>query len=425
MTARVPYRAAILFRVSAIAAAALGAQACRLDMSGTNDDVAQMPEPVEAGAPAPPVPGGDSDAEVAPARDAQALDGARDDGAVAVHRDGGVDGAAPAPIADASAADARASDAADGDAEVSEVDAGSDADAGDPVVATDAGSDGAPADAGGPLACEISGRYALEIIYDVDWRGTSIGGVIPLLRPGRGQVRIWSLMDVRENGRRSRGYGCGVALPDFAAGNPSAGGEIYGAYIPPSSWEAASMPRMDAVLNVACTDPGCAITSNPVIATLGARITPNNPWPGRNGSLANVMLADHDEDNLPGLTLYTYTSSVRSSIGVPYSQPPLTWTLTPRATRLLMALQIEFQLDGAVESCDAMSGTIPRGRVENRVMACYARGASGGQEQQCTGDQARFADENVPEWTVRPGGRFRLRRLSEGATCEMARNALN
>lgn len=428
MTVRAHSRASYLVRVSAVASAAVWIQSCTLDMAGTRGGANPAPQPVDASGPAQPSEDGAVDAEAGASNggDAQTIDAARDDGSTV-----------PPPAGDAGADQDGAADAPSTDAarDATEPDGGGDGpvDSGQPVddagaTASDAGSnDTADAaiesDASAPPpGCDIAGTYALQVDYDVNWRGTSLAGLIPLLRPGEGRVRIWAAMEVRENGRRARGHGCGVELPDFAAGNPAAGREVYGAYIPEATWDVPVMPRMDMTLTAECLNAGCSVSSTPLVATLGARVGPNNPWPGPNGSLDSLDMVDHDQDGLPGLTLYTYTANIRTRSGGTYAQPPLSWTLTPRATRLFMALQVEFQLAGKLSSCDEMGGGLTRGRVENRIESCYARASSGGPETPCTDDQARFGDQNLPEWSVRAAA-FRARRVQAGATCEAVRDA--
>lgn len=421
MNVRAPKRAATHGAPfsAALACAAL-LSACVLDASGTAHR-GQEPSPVAADAepPAPVAPSSPSDAgelDAAP-RDARmaSVDAAPVDGARPAQGDGGVDVEAGSPGGDASAA----SDA------TSTFDGASGEDANTP--SSDGGRDAAPPaiDAATPPGeCNVDGQFALQVDYDVSWRGTVLAGVIPLLRAGAGKIRIWALLEMRERGGRARLHGCGTVLPDFASGNPRVGNETYGSYIPSETWERSAMPRFDSRWQLGCHSAGCSVTSDPFVATVGARVNGNSPWPGPNGSLANLILVDHDEDGLPGITLRTRTPNERTASGTPYTEPPLTWTTSVRATRLIMALQIALQLDGALNSCDVIAGTVRAGRVENRVVNCFGRSSNGaGGETPCSPEQARFADENLPEWTVNTGT-FRAQRVPTGSTCSDIRAAL-
>lgn len=403
--------------VSLALAFGLSSNACTLDMTGASRTNME-PSPVEG------------DADVRPELDAAPPDeepstreaGAARDGASALDANY-VDAARPRPPAedgstqrDAGSEDARAAedaalppaDAAVDESDASEVDA---------QVVVDATVPPPP-----PPQCVLEGTFAVQLEYDVDWRGTTLAGIIPLLSPGRGKVRVWSLIELRSGGTRARVRGCGATLPDFSAGNPRVGNELYSAYIPASTWDQPNMPRWDLALQPTCLEPGCKLTSSPLATTVGARVSGNSPWPGPNGSLSGLMLVDHDGDEAPGVTLFTRPSIERSPAGTPYIEPPLTWTLTSRATQLYMAFQIAFQLDGALESCDAWSGALNQGRVENRVASCYARSSGG--EGVCSPEQARFADQNLPEWSV-TAGRFRAKRVATGASCADTRAALD
>ena len=401
--------------VSLAFAFVLSANACTLDMTGASGTTVE-PSPVEG------------DAEVSPKLDAAPPS---DEPAT---RDAAVPGDA-APAIDASAGDAArptlpsedAGDVPDGGSVDAQIVADAaritpDANARDASEVDAQGAEAAVPPPPPPPQCELEGTFAIQLEYDVDWRGTTLAGFIPLLRPGAGKVRVWSLIEVRGGGTRARVRGCGATLPDFSAGNPRVGNELYSSYIPASTWDQPNMPRWDLTLQPTCREPGCRLTSSPLTTTVGARLNGNSAWPGPNGSLAGLMLVDQDGDAAPGVTLFTRTSIERSPSGTPYIEPPLSWTLSARATQLYMAFQIAFQLDGALESCDAWSGTLNEGRVENRVASCYARSSAG--DSVCTAEQARFADQNLPEWSV-TAGRFRGKRVAAGASCADARAAID
>jgi hypothetical protein len=430
---RESHLAAIRVRASGVSLFfAVSLHACVLDMGGTAGDKRRDP----------------SSAEEAGAREVPAADGAQSPAPSEL------DAAAPAE-GGASQREASAADALLGDVQVAPVsEAGSDDAQVDPTDAAlerdgafdrdgalavdaagqggagDGGSPGSDAMVGGsdggsePKQCDLTGTFAVLVDYDVNWRGTTLAGVIPLLRAGRGTVRVWSLHEMRDGGTSSRLNGCGTIWPEFASGSPRVGTELYSAYIPSSTWERGPMPKWDLTWQPTCLSSGCAIMSSSLITTIGARLTGNSLWPGPDGSLSNLLVADHDSDGAPGVTVVPRGAPERSAMGTPYIEPPLSWTSSSRATRLYMALQIAFQLDGELESCDAMSGVVNQGRVENRIIGCQARSTSSQAENTCSPEQARFADENLPEWTVN-AARWRARRISTGASCAEVRAALN
>lgn len=401
---------------------AMALASCTLDMAGADGD-RRNTEPVDTETDKTQEPGLDASHEDARVNSVDATPEERD--AAEPPRD-----AAPEPAADARTRDAGLEDAASEPRDAALRDATSnpaeDAAADASAALADAASEprdaSPPADAAPPSSCALAGTYAALFDYDVNWQGTTLAGIVPLLRPGRGRVRIWSLLEVQESGVRSRVRGCGAELPDFASGNAQVGAELYASYFPEATWDAASMPRWNLAWTPSCLEPGCAIASDALAATLGARVGPNSPWPGPNGSIAQLMLVDHDDDGEPGVTLLPRGPRESSASGFPYSQMPLNWRLNARATRLSMALQVGFRLEGKLESCDALAGTVREGRVENRVVGCHGTAGDAG-EAVCTPEQVRFADQNLPSWTVNAGA-WRARRIADGASCADVRGAL-
>jgi len=334
--------------------------------------------------------------------------------------------ASDAALAD-SDADADAPDVAAPDAEVSDaavIDPGPDA---GPTAAgaSDAGVlDTGLADAG-PAECALAGAYGLRFDFQVVWEGTSLEGVIPVIAPGKGVPTIFASLDLRPDAPQKKGEAtlapCGAVIPDFAAGNNIYKGEQYSVYIPDASWDSPQMPRWSLRWNAACAQPGCAFSSSPLLALLGARSEPAVPP----STEATLELADHDGDGQPSVTLLTRGPSSIAPSGKPYSYPPL---LAPwaRTRKMMLAIGVSGKIDGALGGCGAIGGGLTQGVIEQGAVACTgvvdANGNGTGTEQNCSSDFVNFLDENMPHWTVSSAS-FRAERMPN-PTCATVRSAL-
>ena len=222
------------------------------------------------------------------------------------------------------------------------------------------------------------------------------------------------------NRTRSLVTTCGAVLPDFAADNPLVGSEQYSAYIPDAAWDQPTMPRWDLGWELTCRDPGCTLMSETIVATLGARSSAQDVWPGRSGPLDQLVIVDHDDDGLPAITFMSRGPDYDNASGLAYTQVPVSWTLAARATKLLIAFQLAAQFQGQMDDCDTLSGSVLSGRVEGRAVGCFAHGFPNAAEVPCTAAEIRFTDENLPAWMVM-GGRFRARRIPPDSECDAVR----
>jgi hypothetical protein len=273
-------------------------------------------------------------------------------------------------------------------------------------------------------SCSIEGAFGVELLYDVTWRGTNLAGIVPLLTAGRGQIRIIARLDMRAGtaGSRALVAACGATLPDFAAGNSLFGTEQYAGRIPNEGWDQPTMPRWDLGWELGCNAPGCSIASELLVATIGARASSGDVWPGRTGPISNIVPMDHDGDGAPAITFRNGDASERSASGAPYAEIPVSWTLAVRATRVFIPYQLAGEFHGQLDSCDAFSGVVTSGRVEARSIGCYAHNEGQSREFECSAAQAQFLDENLPNWTV-TGGTWRARRIPATANCAAVRAA--
>jgi hypothetical protein len=291
------------------------------------------------------------------------------------------------------------------------------------------GEDAARADAASGDAasesCSLTGPFATEVLFDVTWNQTTLAGIVPLLAAGSGQIRITVRLDLggSPDNASARLTACGARLPDFKASNALIGTEYYAAYIPDSAWDSPQMPHPAFGLAFGCTGAGCALTTDHVVATFGARTFPDDVWPGRTGALEQIVPLDQDGDGQPAITFVSRGENEKNALGMAYVNIPVTWTLGARATDADVAYRVTGVFSGKIEHCDLLSGVVSSGSVEARAVGCRTRRQGASTAAACTAEQSDFLDQNLPAWQVR-GGTFRARRVAEGANCSAVRAAL-
>jgi hypothetical protein len=272
----------------------------------------------------------------------------------------------------------------------------------------------------GPAECSLAGTYSAEVVLDVKWRAETIFGLIPVIAAGSGQIRFLLRMDSDASGdlAHAKLRSCRGELPDFAGSFLT--DELYSAHIPDAAWEAPAMPSWDLNWNVACRKPGCSVNLDSVVVTLGA--TPGTAWPGRTGSLSTVVSADHDGDGFPGVSYTMRGPPEKNAAGKAYSHPPVTFSLSTRATELQLAFQLRAQVQGKLTSCDAITAGFTQAAVEARAIGCRTRKNATAPVLACDADQIAFVDDNLPNWTV-TGGSMRIKRVAASASCAAIRAA--
>jgi hypothetical protein len=391
--------------------------ACSLETPGGREPRGE-PWPVTTDAQAQP-----DAASVVSGADAAAQDARDSDGGPSLTPEAGDDADAPAPDA---ASDAGAQP---GDATAPVADAARDASSVD-VDAAEAGSTPAEAglDAAAPdaaSACDLEGSFGVDVQFDVSWNGTTLAGIVPLLKPGTGKMQMLARIDLRGGALRSRALvtACGTQLPDFTAGNWLVGNENYAGFIPHEAWDSPSMPRWDLGWDVGCDQPGCSIETELLDAVIGARSGARDVWPGRKGPLSAVVPVDHDEDGEPAVTMSSRDSDERNPDGVPYRLIPVTWTLLTRSPRAFIPFRVTGEFHGKLDTCDAFSGVVSNGSVEARCVGCVARNEGQPRERECSDQEVVFLDENLPDWSV-SGGTWRARRVPDDASCSAVRAAM-
>jgi hypothetical protein len=381
---------------------------CSLDNSGTGVDV---------------VPDDDLDQPAGERRDASAASGKADGGKV----DGGKrDPRAPAvdgrvPPVDATAADATAVAAPlPPDVEVTPPGAQGVSDA----HVADTGVVDAAVDAG--PTCDLAGSFGVRVDMDVKWGPVVLAGFVPVLQPGRGNMRAYLTVNTKEATGGSLVEPCGLDVPDFQ-GTQAFGSELYGGDIPKAAWDARTMPSWNSRWTAPCSHPGCTYDSEAMDMVLGARPkgTGSVLWPAPGGWGTSGMFegVDDDSDGKPGLTMITRGPDQTSPSGRLYAYPPVGFADFGRARTLQLALQLRMKFGGVLQSCDQISGTVPAAEVHISAVGCTGVLNGEAMEEPCAPDVTQFVDSNLPVWTVQ-NATFQMVRLPMGAGCYTARAVL-
>jgi hypothetical protein len=176
-------------------------------------------------------------------------------------------------------------------------------------------------------------------------------------------------------------------------------------------------------LSFGCPAAGCALSTEPVVATFGARTAPDDVWPGRSGPLRQITPVDPDADGRPAVLFVSRGEDERNAMGMPYVNIPITWTLGARAQTADIAFRITGVFNGKIDSCDSFTGVVSSGTVEARALGCRALRDNSNTPFDCSAEQSAFLDENLPAWQVR-GGTFRVHRIAQEASCAAVRDAL-
>jgi hypothetical protein len=259
---------------------------------------------------------------------------------------------------------------------------------------------------------------------DVDWEGTRLFGILPIIVPGGGKVVIRALVDIADadpSGYPSLVRACAADIPDFGASSPlkkradffqraASVGELYSAEFPLQVWERINT-RWSTHGFFACAQPGCAFRSDLLTAQLGIALPTAGLWPSPRDPLDRSTLRDGDGDGRPGVHLRMRGADDAAR----YLRPPTSFLLLERVREIDLAICVGVALDGEVDSCAARSGAVRGMTLELRALGCQLESG-----RTCNDVEIGFIDDNLPVWQVR-AARFRAARQSSGASCEQVR----
>lgn len=280
---------------------------------------------------------------------------------------------------------------------------------------TDGGVDASPSApdtaAPDPGTCDLEGRYALHILFDVTWVGTELLSFVPVIDPGEGKLSITLLMELRAGptGYAARLRECATQVPEFVA---SLSGEHYQTEFEAATWDSPSMPEFTSTLEPACDIPGCSLGGSPLIALFGVSLPSDDaPWPD---SPARGRWPDDDGDGAPGIT-----ARMLGPREGPYAYPPLDVLSRRRLRSLMLGLRVKSGIRGVLSSCDTMRGETLESSVQTRAVGCTASSPP----YTCESNELSFVNNNLPVWSVQ-NGTFEVQRVSDDADCELVRTAI-
>jgi hypothetical protein len=252
-----------------------------------------------------------------------------------------------------------------------------------------------------------------------------------ILASGTGQIKQWIKGIRTQTGTTTSDATvvCGVDLPDFQE-TALVGGETYGVRFPPTLFDndagAPVLPTFTVGATLGGLTPGSSFNTTEAAALLGLSLS--NPtmdaWPS-----TITTQVDMDHDGHPGVTIDVAQGSPYSNVptGLPGFPSP------PRANKLYVAIRQVTIVNGNVDDCDHMSGTVSipqissKYAIDSHVIGCSLVGDAG----DCTSvatppatSQAAFVDNTQPVFTPTNTTDFHSVRLATGATCADVRAAL-
>ncbi len=281
--------------------------------------------------------------------------------------------------------------------------------------------DASRADGGtGAQACALAGSYALYAEIDISWDGWVLAGIVPVLSPGSGTMTLSALSVLDDATSEVTVQPCGVTIPDFETDRAFTT-EYYGAYFPDKIWELSTIPTWRAQWRATCDAPDCTFLSGALEAVLGARVT-SMPFSWPDPSMATptgFAIVDDDADGNPGVTMSARGPGEFDAQGREYSYPPVVPSFA-RARRIMLALGLRAQLEGKLDSCDAISGSLTPDGVYTRALGCDGR-YDDDTPFTCDDVHVSFLDQSMPKW-ITHGARFRAVRISD-TSCKAVRAA--
>jgi hypothetical protein len=124
-----------------------------------------------------------------------------------------------------------------------------------------------------------------------------------------------------------------------------------------------------------------------------------DPWPA---TAAEVNAVDSEGDGKPSVTVFSKSGPVPGMPGQTYADFPVDATKLNRADRIYVAARQVVALDGTVDNCSEMHGTLSvatisgKRAVDSRIMGCRLDSSA---HPDCNATQTKFIDDNQPVLT--------------------------
>jgi hypothetical protein len=326
------------------------------------------------------------------------------------------------------------------------------------------GSGGAPVDAsvvdgpGTPCPPMTHVTAVQKLTLDSSW-GQTLGVAASSGPPGSNNVLIWLLSnyDIGADGKiTGKVQTCQnqtapltlTAVGIAAVGAPAGMMAQVAISIPPSTWNASSMPKSAITGQLGGWNIGSSLSIDPVVTLAGLNpasmyAKPDATWPMSVTQLmftaacapsscpppggtwpAGCDVVDDDCDGKAGITAIprsaTTTGAADSSFYVPHTA---TSGGVP-TDKLYLALRTEISLYGTSSSCTEGSGTATVALLDNHVVGCHIPDPAAPNNGECDASQYGYIDSNSISYMVMSGTYATKQLPSVNATCADAIAAL-
>jgi hypothetical protein len=311
----------------------------------------------------------------------------------------------------------------------------------------------------GQCVCDLQGTFASHYDSSLSWKG--INGI----EDGSDKTQNWQIMrqNYQPNGDlQVEITNCGETTVELCGTGIQIAGispEAYSQYVPAVAWGAAAAPTTLVEFNVSAALPGAPYKTPRYAILNGISLTdPLGAWPAKrqdvegggdfDGSATNgARWIDGDQDSLFGVTTievgpggqtpfvlspitpYAQVSSVcprsnPSAARLQYNYVPGLEGLTPRRIkRVSSANRTISELDGTLQSCDLITGTVSgpdngHSQLDARVGSCIR--ADGDSEVACSSALIDFLDSAKAPSAI-GSQTFKMKRVDATVTCEQVR----
>jgi hypothetical protein len=316
----------------------------------------------------------------------------------------------------------------------------------------------------GECKATAKGVYALKTTLDAYWIDEQNPDT-PIVDPARGNIVIYlmgSIKELCEDG--SDGYAemkaCGSELPAFTSDVTC---DAYQLQFDTAIWDKPTMPTFKTKGSTDGFDAGSTLELAQAIGLVGINLDKDDAtWPtaaetGTFSCMGGAMMGtdcfpDQDGDGKPGITVTLKTGGEYKpdGCGQPITNNPFTYRGSPTSLDLLAgggggggvrAVEVHIGLrttlggKGVIDAgCKGGKGaaTAPETAIQSRAVSCKVDpmslpdGDTAHPDNNCSGDEAIFVDENVPNYHIlqkdaKPPAAVKDQAASPGPLAEVVR----
>jgi hypothetical protein len=263
---------------------------------------------------------------------------------------------------------------------------------------------------GSPCPVQTQVTMALKLTLNSTWPVTTA------VQMGTGTVSVWLLSNYgidSQNKLAGRVRTCGNQTPPItltslgaaSVGAPGGATAQVQITIPPSVWNAPSMPTSAVTGTLGGWNIGSSFTVDPVVTLSGLKPTSqlanaSTAWPPSVTTGPAVPagdITDDDGDGKPGIT-----ATPRSDMGFYVPRTSLAPS-SPQTDKLYVVLRTALSLYGTSTSCADGTGTATVTNLDNHVIGCHIPDPEGGAGTDCDNVAYDFIDSNTTAYQVTSG----------------------